>query len=331
MFVHILFNFKDGFSGGGNNFLTSLRDYFIDNGLYSNSISNADVVLFNSHHCIKLVLLLKMKYPDKLFVHRIDGPIRLYNNFNDKRDLIVNIANKYISDGTIFQSDWSRENNLKMGILKNINEAKIINSSNNKIFYPKKKGKLNFDNKVKLISTSWSSNINKGFEIYSWLDRNLDFNKYEMTFVGNSPVNFKNICHKGVMDHRELSAEFRMNDIFITASKKDPCSNALIEALNCGLPAVALNDGGHPEILSQGGVLFNDPSTLLNDIDNVSKNYSNYQNNISLNNIEDTACQYYQFMNSIHENKIENKYLPKKITYLLLLIIKLKVLWFRLL
>ena len=52
------------------------------------------------------------------------------------------------------------------------------------------------------------------------------------------------------MEHHELSNELRENDIFIFASKKEACSNAFIEAANCGLPAVALNDGGNPEILS---------------------------------------------------------------------------------
>ena len=331
MFVHIIFNFEDSSAGGGNNFLASLRDYLIDNGQYSNFIVDADVILFNSHHSIKSVLAAKKQYPHKLFIHRVDGPIRLYNNFKDRRDLIVNIVNKYISDGTIFQSNWSRENNLKMGIMKSINEATIINSPNTKIFFKKNLVKFNPNKKVKLIATSWSSNINKGFEIYSWLDRNLDFKRYEMTFVGNSPVNFNNICHKEVMDHHELSAELRINDIFITASKKDPCSNALIEALNCGLPAVALNDGGHPEILSQGGVLFNDSSTLLNDIDNVSKNYSNYLNNISIKSINEIGSQYYRFMNDIYKDNKKNKYIPKKINYHTSLMIKSKVLWYGLL
>tara|TARA_B100000795_G_scaffold150330_1_gene112584 strand:- start:265 stop:1257 length:993 start_codon:yes stop_codon:yes gene_type:complete len=327
--IHILFNIEHGAAGGGNNFLASLKEYFIANNLYSNSIVNADVVLFNSHQCYKSVLKSKIKYPQKLFIHRIDGPMRLYNNFSDQRDLIVNILNKYISDGTIFQSEWSRENNLKMGILRNINEATIINCPNTKIFYKKNKIKPNHNKKIKLISTSWSLNSNKGFEIYSWLDRNLDFNKYEMTFVGNSPVKFNNICHKEPMDRQELSNELREHDIFITASKKDPCSNSLIEALHCGLPAVALNDGGHPEIISQGGILFNDISTLIEAIENVVKNYSSYHNNISLKNLRETGSLYFHFMNGIYKNKIKNKYKSKKINYLSLLIIRLKVLWYR--
>jgi glycosyltransferase involved in cell wall biosynthesis len=329
MFVHILFNFKDEISGGGSNFLSALRSYFIDNGLYSDSIRNADVVLFNSHHSIKLALDLKMKYPEKLFIQRIDGPMRLYNNSNDKRDLIVNIANKYIADGTIFQSNWSRDNNIKMGYIKNKYEAIFLNSSNHLVFYPKKKNKRNFDSKVKLIAVSWSSNSNKGFEIYSWLDKNLDFDKYEMTFVGNSPVSFKNIFHMSPMNQQELSAELRKNDIFITASKKDPCSNALIEALSCGLPAIALNDGGHPEILSNGGVLFNNSRSLIESIDNVSKNYSYYQNNISIKSINEIGGQYYDFMNRINQDLRSQKYIPKKINYFTSLMIKFKVLCYR--
>ena len=329
MFVHILFNFKDDIAGGGSNFLTLLRDYFKETGVYSDSIGDADIVLFNSHHSIKLALDLKKTYPNKLFIHRIDGPMRLYNNLHDKRDLIVNIANKYIADGTVFQTNWSMKNNFKMGIPKNVNESTIQNSSNNKIFYPKSKTKLNLDNKVKLIAVSWSSNINKGFAIYSWLDKNLDFEKYEMTFVGNSPVSFNNICHKESMNHDKLSTELRKNDIFITASKKDPCSNALIEALNCGLPSIALNDGGHPEILSNGGELFNDSSTLLESIDNVSKNYSNYQDNISIKSVNEIGGQYYDFMRSIYKDLRNKKYLPKKINYFTSLLINSKVLCYR--
>jgi len=329
MFIHISFQFEDSISGGGNNFLSALKDYFVKKGLYSDSISLADVILFNSHHSIKLALDLKIRYPKKLFIHRIDGPMRLYNNSNDKRDLIVNIANKYIADGTIFQSNWSRDNNIKMGYIKNKYEAIFLNSSNNLVFYPKKKNKRNFDSKVKLIAVSWSSNSNKGFEMYSWLDKNLDFDKYEMTFVGNSPVRFKNIFHMSPMNQQELSAELRKNDIFITASKKDPCSNALIEALSCGLPAIALNDGGHPEILSNGGVLFNNSRSLIESVDNVSKNYSYYQNNISIKSINEIGGQYYDFMNRINQDLRSQKYIPKKINYFTSLVIKFKVLCYR--
>jgi len=87
--------------------------------------------------------------------------------------------------------------------------------------------------KVKLIASSWSNNWRKGFDIYRFLDENLDFSKYEMTFVGNSPVKFKNIKQIPPVESRDLAELLRTHHIYITASQNDPCSNSLIEALSC--------------------------------------------------------------------------------------------------
>jgi hypothetical protein len=34
--------------------------------------------------------------------------------------------------------------------------------------------------------TSWSDNERKGADTLAWLDRNLDFDRYELTFVGRA-------------------------------------------------------------------------------------------------------------------------------------------------
>lgn len=59
MKIHILYNFKDGAWGGGNQFLKALQKYFIKGGFYTESPEDADVILFNSHHELKSVLKLK--------------------------------------------------------------------------------------------------------------------------------------------------------------------------------------------------------------------------------------------------------------------------------
>ena len=33
----------------------------------------------------------------------------------------------------------------------------------------------------------------KGFNYLSYIDKNLDFSKFEMSFIGNTPIKFKNI------------------------------------------------------------------------------------------------------------------------------------------
>src|SRR3989339_667991 len=75
--IHIVFKFKNGPWGGGNQFLKALCDEFKKNGIYEDDPAKADAILFNSHHKLKEVLKLKFKYPQKKFIHRIDGPIFL--------------------------------------------------------------------------------------------------------------------------------------------------------------------------------------------------------------------------------------------------------------
>ena len=56
---------------------------------------------------------------------------------------------------------------------------------------------------------------------------------------------------------RRSSAELlRGQDAYVAASLDDPCSNALLEALACGLPALYRRSGGHPELVGEAGVGF---------------------------------------------------------------------------
>jgi len=255
--INILYNFQKGPWGGANQFLKALRREFQKMGIYEKDPNKAQCILFNSHHNVENLLILKLKNPQKIFIHRVDGPISEYRNKDFEIDKMIYFFNDLIADGTIFQSDWSKKENFRLGMKKNMYETTIANAPDPDIF--NKRNKIKFDDarKIKLISISWSPNWNKGFKIYQFLDENLDFSRYKMTFIGNSPLKFKNIEWIKPVDSKKLAEYLKRHDIYIVASKNDPCSNSLIEALNCGLPAVALNDGGHPEIVRNGGELFN--------------------------------------------------------------------------
>jgi glycosyltransferase involved in cell wall biosynthesis len=54
----------------------------------------------------------------------------------------------------------------------------------------------------------------------------------------------------------------RAHDVYVAPSRNDPCSNALLEALACGLPAVYRRSGGHPELVGEGGLGFSSPEEL---------------------------------------------------------------------
>jgi glycosyltransferase involved in cell wall biosynthesis len=291
MKVNVVYNTTDMPYGGGNQFLKALKDYFSGLGLLT-SEDQADVFLFNSHHNIDRVSQLKHKFPEKVFIHRIDGPIRLYNNMSDNRDLVVYEANNDIADGTVFQSEWSKEANLKLGMRVEKPSAVIPNGIDNKIFYPNENKTLT--KKIRIISTSFSSNLKKGFNTYRFLDDNLDFDRFEYCFAGNSPVSFKNIKNIGCLTSKQLADKLRNSDIFVTASQKDPCSNSLIEAISCGLSVLALDDGGHTELLENPGCMFSSQEQLL---EIIKKEDFKKSNNGYL--IEDSAQKYLSFFKEL--------------------------------
>ncbi len=303
MKIHILYKFKETAWGGGNTFLRTLRAEFIKKGIYEKNPDKADAVIFNSfpfgeEYLFKKVRNLKKR--GKTVIHRVDGPVSAIRNKDLEVDRAIFKFNDLFADGTVFQSNWSREENYKLGIKKNNFEAVILNASDPNIFNREGKAPFSKERKTKILASSWSANPRKGFDIYEYLDKNLDFSKYEMDFIGNSPVDFKNIKNKGVVNgSANLAKELKKYDIFITASQKDPCSNSLIEALSCGLPSIGLNDGGHPEIIGQGGEIFEKKEEAIEKIKKVADNYEYYRSNIKFPAMGMTASRYYDFIKKV--------------------------------
>lgn len=311
MKVYLIYQYKEGPHGGGSQFLKALSSFFIKNNAYAETPEEADVFLFNSHHFLNDVYKLKKKYPSKLFFHRIDGPMRLYNKPDDARDNLVNLANKLFADATIFQSEWSKNKNYELGYVQNSFEAVIPNAPDPSIFFPEREKQFSTSKKTTLISTSWSQNWKKGFRVYEWLDSNLDFSKYDMCFVGNSPITFKNIVHIKPLPSLDLAAMLRKADIYIAASEKDPCSNSLLEALHCGLPALALNDGGHPELIGKNGAVFERAEEIPHLLDKIAANYESFRSGGALLTIDCIGKLYCDFMAHVLSDTKQNKYRPK--------------------
>ncbi|HFU76305.1 MAG TPA: glycosyltransferase family 1 protein [Arcobacter sp.] len=313
MKVHILYPFVDGPWGGANQFLKAIREYFIEQGCYEEELENADVILFNSSPNSLVALLpqiyrLKQKFPNKLFVNRIDGPVFYIRDRNRYIDKAFYLFNESVCEGTIFQSNWSREKNYHLGMKKNRFEVTVLNAPNPNIFNINHKKPFAFNRKIKLIATSWSNNLKKGFDVYKWMDEHLDFSKYEMVFIGNSPYDFQNIEIKEPMKSSDLAMALQDSDIIITASQSDPCSNALIEAIHCGLPAIGLDDGGHTEIIGRGGEVFREVQEIPQLLEKISMDYEAYQKNIELPNIHTVGKLYLDFCHKISMEIQKSKY-----------------------
>jgi glycosyltransferase involved in cell wall biosynthesis len=168
----------------------------------------------------------------------------------------------------------------------------IPNAANPRIFYPGPRAPLSTGHKVRLISTSWSQNPNKGAAFYRSLESRLDWSRFEYTFVGNSAVPFEKIRHLPPLPSEALAEMLRRHDVFVSASRKEACSNAVVEALSCGLPVLYISDGSHAELVRSGGLPFLAEDDFLARLDELVTDYDRFRSQASAPRMSDVARRY---------------------------------------
>lgn len=291
--LSIFHEFEPPPTGGGHQFLRAFWKQAEAKGLQveNNQISRTTrACLLNSFNFRETRLSLTRR-TSVLYVHRVDGPIDVYRGRDDGADKNIHAVNLKFADKTIFQSQYSLEKHLLLG-MEFKSPTIILNAADPEIFHSRGRVEFSRNRKTRLIASSWSDNLNKGASVYQWLDEHLDWDRFEMTFVGRSPVTFKNIRMLSAVDSYRMAELFREHDVYITASKSDPCSNSLIEALTCGLPAIYLQSGGHPEIVKQAGAGFEAAEQIPALLDQLIGQYEVFQSNISAPSIKDVSEQY---------------------------------------
>jgi glycosyltransferase involved in cell wall biosynthesis len=249
--------------GGGNQFLLALVEELERRGLAVevDRLSGATpACLFNSFN-FDFRRLQRFDRDAVRMVHRVDGPIGVYRGFDDGTDAAIVRINRELADATVFQSEYSLAKHRELGF-ELANPVIIRNSVDPAIFHPPASREPLAGRRVRVIASSWSDNPRKGADILSWLDRNLDFERYAVTFAGRTQATFRRIQVVGPLASDALAALFRAQDVYVATSRDDPCSNALLEALACGLPAAFLRSGGHPELVGDGGLPFDDAEEL---------------------------------------------------------------------
>lgn len=279
--------------GGGNQFLRALWAEFERRGLRleNNTISHTTrACLYNSYN-FDFERLRRLYLVGCRMVHRVDGPITVYRGRDDGSDQRIWQINQELADATIFQSHYSLQKHLELA-LEFKSPCVIMNAADPQIFHPHGRVPFSRQRKIRIISTSWSDNPNKGAATYKWLENHLAWNKFEYTFVGRSQIQFEQIRMLDPMPSAPLAELLRQHDIFIIASRHDPCSNALIEALSCDLPAIYLCSGGHPEIVGEAGFGFTNAEQIPKLLDRLVTEYEDRQARISLPTLTEVADRY---------------------------------------
>jgi glycosyltransferase involved in cell wall biosynthesis len=261
--VALFHEFVPAPSGGGHQFLRALGGELRSRGLTveENRISGGTpACLFNSFN-FDFRRLRRFSGRGARMVHRVDGPIGVYRGFDDGTDQRILRVNRTLADATVFQSRYSFEKHMELG-LDLVAPVVVPNAVDPAIFHRPASREPLTGRRLRIVATSWSDNPRKGAETFDWLDAHLDTDRYELTFVGRTSLAPRNARVVSPLPSEPLAELLRGQDVYLAASRDDPCSNALLEALACGLPAAFLRSGGHPELVGEGGIGFDSAEEL---------------------------------------------------------------------
>jgi len=290
--VAVFHEFAPPPSGGGHQFLRALLGELSTRGLrieHNRRSRGTRVCLCNSFNFD--FGLLRSLARDARIVHRVDGPIGVYRGFDDGTDERLWELNRTLAHATIFQSHYSLRRHRELG-LEFADPVVVPNAPDGRIFWPAERAGLDPDRPVRLVVSSWSDNPRKGGPLLAELEQLLEPERFELTFVGRTQSAFERVRRVEPLDPAALAALLRTQDVYLALSRDEPCSNALLEALASGLPALYLDSGSNGELVKGAGLGFTDVGEAPALLERLAADYDTYRAAIAVTPLPEVADAY---------------------------------------
>lgn len=210
-------------------------------------------------------------------IHRLDGVAKLIRGVKSTADRLQPAINQLV-DYTVFQSSYSEQVFSDVGVLPGQSQV-IHNGVDPKIFYPRMRKPRN-DRVLRLVGASWSQNPRKGFATLAEFSR---IPNVEIRFVGRwcPSIDSANVNCLGPKSSSEVAELMRHSDAMVHAAINEPCSNAILEGLACGLPVLYRDSGGNRELAGDYGMAISD--NLADDIQRLRLQYDDLRQKVLKN------------------------------------------------
>ena len=289
----IVHRFRPAPYGGSNQFLTALRNELQARGLRvsDGAIGRGTRACLLHSYLVDADALRRELRPGLRIVHRVDGPISLYRGLDDGSDGRIVEINHSLADATVFQSRYSLEAHRELG-LELRNPMVISNAPDPQIFNPPDKREPLEGRRLRLVATSWSDNPRKGGETIAQLAGILDHDRFELTFVGRPSVELEGATVVPPAPSKALADILRSQDAYVMASRNEACSNALLEALASGLPALYVRSGSNAELVGDAGLGFDDVEELPGLLERLPAELEGLRAAIRVPRLSDVADRY---------------------------------------
>lgn len=283
--------------GGGNQFLVKIIEKLKDRGheVVFHLKEGIDTIFMmdprpgDIGYSIQHIGSYKKSFPSTKIVHRV--------NECDKRKGTTGLDELLLkgmdmSSNVVFISQWLQDYFSELGYSGNSDV--IYNGCNTDHFYPRHDNNLGA--KVKVVTHHWSDNWMKGFDLYTKLDEYLlDYpdTNIEFTYIGRYYKDYTPKATKIISPTHglDLGRRLREHDVYVTASRFEPCGMHHVEGSASGLPVLYHSDGGGiNELCVNHGLPFNNFDEFLEGLEQIKGNYDTYRNKINYASLDIDQC-----------------------------------------
>lgn len=284
----LLPKFSIGITQNANRF-NIYRPYDITFGSRFASLTKLTNCIFNK----QLVSILQKENPDILYGHFWHTAYRLKNyalqnsiplfvacgeGDNALEQLAESLSRKnkrelvQVVKGVISVSSENKCKCVAFGLAKEEDVVVLPNCVDDSLFHPadssELRSKLGVTDNDLFVLFVGGFITRKGPDRLSQAIDRINDPRVKVAFIGKPMAgdsimpSCKGIVYQGPLDHDLLPAYFNAADVFVLPTQKEGCSNAIVEALACGVPVISADRPFNADILNEHNSIMMDPDNV---------------------------------------------------------------------